>query len=479
MTSQKDAQVLLVDDDVALLRSTQFTLEMAGIGPIAIINDSRDVLSWLSKSSPQVILLDLSMPHISGLELLPKINKLLPDVPVIVMTAINELETAVDCMKLGAVDFLTKPVERALLLNRINKILDMHRLRKQLAEMSDRLLTGRLDKSEVFADIVTDSPKMMRIFQYLESIANSVEPVLISGETGVGKELVARALHSLVDINRPLIIENVAGLDDTVFSDTLFGHVKGAFTGADKLRQGLVEQAGNGTLVLDEIGDLSPSSQIKLLRLIQERTYTPLGADQQKSLRARILVTTHRDLNQLVADGTFRQDLYYRLITHKVLIPPLRERREEIYLLLSHFMRDAASSMNKKIPLPPKNIIDLLAAHPFHGNIRELRGMAMDAAAQYKGSGPLPLEMFHAAVRQRGGAGIMPTPSNSQYSPKPQQLHIQIPQELSLPTIKDGMKIMEKFLVEEALKRADGNQSRAASLLGLTRQAFYKRTRNQ
>ncbi|MBF0383390.1 MAG: sigma-54-dependent Fis family transcriptional regulator [Magnetococcales bacterium] len=476
MRSQKNAQVLLVDDDVALLRSTQFALEMAGIGPIAIIDDSRDVMGWLKEFSPQVILLDLSMPHLSGLELLPEINGEFPNIPIIVMTAINELETAVNCMKLGAVDYLTKPVERALLLNRINKILDLHRLKNQLAEMSDRLLTGRIDRSEVFSDIVTKSPKMKRIFQYLESVAFSDEPVLISGETGVGKELIARALHGLVDSSKPLIIENVAGLDDAVFSDTLFGHVKGAFAGADQPRQGLVEQAGDGTLVLDEIGDLSPNSQIKLLRLIQERTFTPLGADKQKKLNARILVTTHRDLEKLVSSGSFRQDLYYRLITHKVLIPPLRERREDVYLLLSYFLKDAARSMEKKIPLPPHDITDLLAAHPFHGNIRELRGMALDAAAQYKGSGPLPLEIFHAAVRHRSGVDIAPTTDDENSLP-PAQLHIKIAPEISLPTIKDGMKVMERFLVDEALRRADGNQSRAASLLGLTRQAFYKRTR--
>jgi DNA-binding NtrC family response regulator len=282
MADRLNDQILLIDDDDVFLESTKFMLEMAGIGPVAFINDSRQVMSRLLDYSPQVILLDLTMPNLSGLDLLPEIHKHHPNVSIIIMTGIQELETAVECMKLGATDFLTKPVERTHLISRVMKTLEVHELRKKLTKVSNHLLTGHLDQEEVFADIVTDSPKMLRVFQYLESIAHSLEPILITGETGVGKELISKAIHGLLDKSRPFIIENVAGLDDSMFSDTLFGHVQGAFTGADTIRQGLAEKAGNGTLVIDEIGDLSAASQVKLLRLIQERTFTPLGSDTPK-----------------------------------------------------------------------------------------------------------------------------------------------------------------------------------------------------
>ena len=472
MTTPNLATILMVDDDPPLLRATQINLERAGIGPVDTMADSRMVMSRLAQHQPQIMLLDLSMPHINGMELLPIIHKRYPNIAIIIMTATMDLHTAVDCMKMGAVDFLTKPVERASLVSRVLKTMEIQGLHGRLTEMSNRLLSGRVDQEEVFAPIITKSSKMIRIFQYLESIATSNEPVLITGETGVGKELVAQALHRLTLKDQPFIAENVAGIDDTIFADTLFGHVQGAFTGATHPRPGLVERAEHGTLLLDEIGDLSPSSQIKLLRLIQERTYSPLGSDHNKPLQARILVTTHQNLAELVSLGKFRQDLYYRLTTHKVTMPPLRERREDIYPLLLHFIRQAATAMNKKIPPPPESITDMLNNHPFSGNIRELRSMTMDAASQYKGSGPLPLTPFHTAMRTR----LLPIEIQPLSQPTPPTLHLELPITTPLPTLKEGFKIMETFLIEQALQRSQGNRSRAASLLGLSRQALYNRT---
>ena len=472
MLRQAKIPILLVDNDLTILYSTQLALESVGIGPVETLTDSRQVMQKLAEFQPQIVLMDLSMPHISGRKLLPEIRKQYPDISVIIITDTKDVDTAIACIKEGAVDFLTKPMESSQLVSRIGKAMELRGLHKQLSDVSKRLLTGRLDHPAAFSNILTSSPKMIRLFQYMESISNTQEPVLITGETGVGKELMGQALHYLRGKDQPLVIENVAGLDDSIFSDSLFGHVKGAFTGADTPRQGLVEKAGNGTLVLDEIGDLSPDSQIKLLRLIQERTYTPLGSDDPKPLQARILLTTHRDIEHLVAAGEFRQDLYYRLNTHKISIPPLRERREDLELLLPHFIKEAARSMDKFIPSPPTNLPGLLSNHHFSGNIRELRGMVFDAAAQYKGSGPLPLESFHTAVKERRN-----THSNNTLEINLHSINLEFPEDMSLPTLKEWLKDMEQLLIEQALKRASGNQSHAASLLGLSRQAFYKRSR--
>ncbi|MBF0189395.1 MAG: sigma-54-dependent Fis family transcriptional regulator, partial [Magnetococcales bacterium] len=286
------SHIVLVDDETPLLQATTFILKAAGFGRVTAIDDPRRVMESLANEEAQLLILDLSMPHISGLELLPKIRERYPLMAIIVMTAIMELETAVECMKKGADDYLTKPMERQHLLEAVDKALEKHALRAKVSDLSDRLVSGRLDHPEAFDRIVTKSPKMARIFQYLESVSRSKEPVLIHGETGTGKELAAEALHTLMGSELPMVVENVAGLDDALFADALFGHVKGAFSGADSDRQGLAAKAGAGVLVLDEIGDLSAHSQIKLLRLIQERRFTPIGSDEPKELKARIVVTT-------------------------------------------------------------------------------------------------------------------------------------------------------------------------------------------
>lgn len=468
--------VLLIDDDTQLLDSMQFMLEMAGVGPVAIIGDTRQVLAHLADSPPLVILLDLNMPYLSGLDLLPEIHRQHPDIAIIVLTANQELEAVVECMKCGATDYLTKPVERELLISRVKKTLEMHELRNQLTKLSEQLLTGRLDQPEVFASIVTRSPQMIRIFQYLESIAHFKEPVLITGETGVGKELIAKALHRLTGVDLPFVAENVAGLDENVFADTLFGHVKGAFTGAETERQGLASMAGDGTLMLDEIGDLNSASQIKLLRLVQERSFTPLGADTPRPFRARILVTTHRNLDEAVTKGEFRQDLFYRLTTHKVHIPPLRKRKEDIRMLLEYFIGEAACMLKYNIPMPVDNVINLLTMHAFPGNIRELRALAMDAAAQYKRSGSLPLGPFLDRIKKRTQDPKDTSSTLVSQDNSPSWL-LGVAKESNLPTLKEGLKQMEAFLVRQAMERADNNQSAAAAILGLTRQAFYKRLR--
>jgi transcriptional regulator with PAS, ATPase and Fis domain len=305
---------------------------------------------------------------------------------------------------------------------------------------------------------------MQALFRYVEAISASREPVLITGETGTGKELIAQALHALSNPNGEFVAINVAGLDDTVFSDTLFGHHKGAFTGAEQSRGGLIAAAAGGTLFLDEIGDLQESSQVKLLRLLQERKYYPLGADQSKTSQARIVVATNADLGQLIGQGKFRKDLFYRLRSHHLHIPPLRERRDDIRLLLNYFLDKSAQALNKPVPTAPAALYSLLKNYPFPGNVRELEGMIHDAVARH-GGGILSLKSFREAM------GHEQTLLEDQL---PGDLAVASLAELfpdRLPTLKEA----EHYLIAEALRRADSNQGLAAGLLGITRQALNKR----
>ncbi|HCZ15053.1 MAG TPA: two-component system response regulator, partial [Candidatus Accumulibacter sp.] len=254
--------VFLVDDDQSVLHATAAVLYSAGVANVQLVNDSRELLPALERQPASAVLLDLFMPHVTGNKLLPDIVHLYPELPVIVMTAAQDVETAVLSMKEGAFDYLVKPVEESRLVASVRHALEVQSLRRQMGVLKHYLLSDCLQHGEAFAGIITNSRKMRALFQYLEAVAVSAEPVLISGETGAGKEMFAHALHKLSGLAGQFVQVNVAGLDDTLFSDTLFGHRKGAFTGADQNRPGLIAQAGGGTLFLDEIGDLSMASQV-------------------------------------------------------------------------------------------------------------------------------------------------------------------------------------------------------------------------
>ena len=305
---------------------------------------------------------------------------------------------------------------------------------------------------------------MYAVFQYTETIAQTPMPVLITGETGVGKELIAAAIHKLSGRAGEFVSVNVSGLDDHLFSDTLFGHRKGAFTGADSPRKGLIEQASNGTLFLDEIGDLHMESQVKLLRLLQEGNYFPLGEDFPKMSTARTVVATNRDIQFLRDSETFRKDLYFRLQTHHIHVPPLRERSGDIPLLVNHFLDSAAETLGKETPTPPPELFTLLNTYQFPGNVRELEGMVLDAVSQHKG-GVLSIEPFRDKIGQESPV-LRETSETGE---------AEFAKELSalrkLPSLKAG----EQLMIAEALKRANGNQTVAAELLNMSRQALHNR----
>lgn len=456
--------ILLVDDEDEILFSTSLIFRTAGFSRVLTCNDSRRVMEILAREAVSLVILDLYMPHVSGYELLKELAGAYPQLPVIVMTAANDIEMAVDCIKAGAFDYFVKPVERSRLLTGAQRALELHQLRSQVSSLSEHLLTDRLQHEDAFATIITRSPRMRAVFHYLEAVAVTDQPLLINGETGVGKELVATTFHRLSGRPGPFIAVNAAGLDDLMFSDTLFGHTKGAFTGADTPREGLIAKAGDGTLFLDELGDLQPSSQLKLLRLLQEREYYPLGSDTPRRTNARIVVATNRDLKAMIGDGSFRKDLYYRLATHQVTIPPLRERREDLPLLLAHFLDEAAAAYKKPKPTTPPELCAHLASYDFPGNLRELRAMVFDAMARH-GKGVLSMASFREAIgsgRTTGECEPLAFLGTLAAGAAPAG---------RMPTLKEA----EELLIAHALRLANGNQGIAASYLGISRQALNKR----
>jgi DNA-binding NtrC family response regulator len=404
------------------------------------------------------------MPHLSGQELLQKIVRDYPGIPVILMTANDDIQTVVSCMKAGAFDYLVKPVESSQLVGRVKKAIEMRELSSELTKLNQRLLTDNLEHPEVFAAIDTGNKAMRAMFQYIEVVAGTRQPIMITGETGVGKELLARAIHDLSGCSGAYVPINVAGLDDNMFSDTLFGHRKGAFTGADQSREGLIEKASKGTLFLDEIGDLNEVSQVKLLRLLQEQEYYPVGSDLLKKSSARIVLATNRDIPEMIKAGTFRNDLYYRLFAHRVHIPPLRERPEDVPLLLDHMLAAAARKLGRKKPTPPPELAVLLGLYSFPGNVRELEALAFDAVARHT-SGVLSMESFRSVI---GDAQPMPQTGSTT---APDISKALIDYFGHFPTISE----IEEYMIGEAMKMAQGNQGMAAKLVGMGRQTLNKR----
>lgn len=460
-----DLPILLVDDEEAWLRSLSLTLRgTLGINNLIRCHESRKVMEILSEQDVGMVLLDLTMPYLSGEDLLQMIGQEYPDVPIIILSGLNQLETAVRCMQLGAVDYYVKTEEKERLIGGIQRAMAARSLRQENRRLKKQVLDGELEHPELFAAIHTTSRKMRALFQYIEAVATSSEPILITGESGVGKELVAKAIHQLARPQASWVAVNVAGLDDNHFSDTLFGHTRGAFTGADRERRGMIEEATGGTLFLDEIGDLSLVSQVKLLRLLQEGEYFHLGSDVPCKSRSSIVLATNVDLDALQNKGAFRRDLYYRLKAHHVHIPPLRERLEDLPVLLDAFFDEAARTLNKKRPAVPHGLAELLSTYAFPGNVRELRAMVFNALSLHK-SHKLSFDYFKQAI----GYGQNDAPPQPESALVGEEGGVAFPQRL--PTLDE----LGEMVVVEAMRRAGGNQTLAASFLGITRQGLSKR----
>jgi DNA-binding NtrC family response regulator len=454
--------VLLVDDEVQFLQSAAITLRVAGFD-VTTCSRGSEALTIIAGRQFGVVVLDILMPERSGSELLPEIRKISPATQVVMLTAVNDVETAVSCMRQGAFDYLVKSVEKDRIITTVRRALDMVELSAENRLLKDRLLRNRLEHPEMFETIVTRNSRLIAVFQYIEAIAQSSMPVLIQGETGTGKELIAKAIHNASGRKGNFVSVNAAGLNDALFCDALFGHERGAFTGAEGKRGGLVAKASGGTLFLDEIGELAPESQVKLLRLLEERTYYPTGSDTQRTTDARFVVATNKDLAKHQKDGLFRADLYFRLEAHKIDLPPLRERREDVSLLIDTFIEEAAEQQKKEPFTVPQSVYTLLQEYSFPGNIRELRNMIIDAVSVAKTS--VFDDSYFLERLKNNQAGHPDTRQSDNFTKE------SISRWSHLPSLKEA----EQMLVDEALRRSNGNQTVAAQLLEMTRSALNKR----
>ena len=471
--------ILIVDDETMALSSYELSLHTGGINNVISCKDSRHAMNIVERQDIDLVILDLMMPHVDGQELLNQMNTMYPEIPIIIASGKQDVDVAIDCMKYGAVDYLNKPINCDELIGRVKKALNESELKKAAKDIQDAMFApSDMINKNIFDNIITQDSQMLNLFKYVEAVAKYDKPVLITGETGVGKELFARAIHKASGRAGEFVAVNAAGLEDNMFADTLFGHCKGAFTGAFNDRKGVIEKADNGTLFLDEIGDLSLPSQVKILRLLQEHEYTPLGTDNNKKSNARIVLATHRDLHDLQMSNQFRKDLYYRIATHHIHIPSLRERKDDIILLMDYFLNNILKGIEKNITGFHSQLLPLLKQYHFPGNVRELEGMMYDAISNSE-SQLLSAKVFKQHIERNG-------PTHDANSNFDLNEEMEILEELGesqitieellkmLPELPD-QKTMMKVLTDEAMNRSDNNQRAAAKILGISPQALSAR----
>lgn len=442
--------LLLVDDEPSWLHSLSFTLEYSGgFSNLQTCADSRDLIGMLRCRKYSLVLLDLVMPHVAGEDLLVQIGRECPELPVIVLSGLNQLETAVRCMKLGAFDYYVKTTEPDRLLAGIHRALEIRGLQHENRELASRLLRRELRHPEAFAAMTTRNPQLEAVFRYLEAIADSPGPLLITGEAGTGRSRAAQAFHRLACPEGPCIPLDAAGLGEQAFTTRLCGDGSGA---------GLLVAARGGMLLLSGIHALSIPAQGVLAQLLLSGEYLPVGSQVPVRLETRLVCTASSELPEMVNESRFRKDLFYRLSVHHVSLPPLRERCEDLPLLIEQFVADACAFDRRHKPAIPRTLAPLLATYPFPGNLVELRNLVFLAVEQSP-SARLALEPF----RQHLARQVAPSAGAGKDPAAPLLL---VPGRL--PTLGEARDL----IIQEALRRANGSQSIAARLLGISQPAL-------
>ena len=451
----KDKSILIVDDDPAIcfafkktFATLHYTTEEAYNGIEAI--------NKINQNKPTLIFMDITMPEMDGLAALEKIKKINPLIPIIVITGDGNMETAIRAMKMGAFDYLTKPLDIEKVRITAQRAIELMQMKNQIDE-----LQHQLKNKEEGTNIIGQHSQMQDLFKKIGVISNTPNTtnVLILGETGTGKELVARVIHENGSHStQPFQAINCTVLPENLLESELFGHEKGAFTGADHRKPGKFELAGEGTLFLDEIGDMPETLQKKLLRVIQERSFERLGGNEQIKLNARIIAATHRELKDAVKKGTFREDLYYRLNVMEVVLPPLRDRKEDIPLLANYFLNKYTDRLEKKFTGITSEVMKTLSRYSFPGNVRELENIIERAVA---------LERGEVLSMQSLPQGLLIDESDK-------SVNIPILSKEFSSAKKIIIEAFEKKFLLERLKETRGNVSEAARIAGIERQSFQR-----
>ena len=445
------AKILAVDDEPDMVETLEQILSGADY-EVHVATESLKAFDMVAKERPDLIITDLVMPELDGINFLERVKAHYPHIPVILLTGYATVDTAVEAMKKGASDYLSKPFHAEELLLRVEKCLTWSE-----TDEENRYLRDRIQREDQNSSIIGQSRALWQVVQLADKVAPTDAAVLLLGESGTGKDLLARTIHNRsMRRDGPFFSVNCAALAENLLESELFGHERGAFTGATETKKGIFEVANNGTLFLDEISETGPSFQARLLRVVQDGQFLRVGGNRHLKTDVRLISSSNRDIQQAIDDGSFRSDLFYRLSGIQIHVPPLRERREDIPLLACHFVEKYANEMRRPVPTIAPEALLLLTNYSWPGNVRELRNTIERALILGQGdvieAEQLPKEVTATALAE----------------PEP-ELSFHIPQ--------TGLRLtdLEKKLVEEALELAEGNQVQAARLLGISRDAFRNR----
>jgi DNA-binding NtrC family response regulator len=446
----KDTPVLVVDDDEGLLLSMKATLISAGLPEPALVSDSRRVIELFQAQRFPLVLLDLMMPLLGGMEVLRQIKEKFPDTDCVIVSAMDDVPTAVQAMSSGACDYLVKPLNRDKLVALVRNHIERYRFQDDLARLGRKKVFDNLKNPGAFDHLIAEDESMALVFHQVEAVAGTDYSVVINGESGTGKEVLARVIHRLSSRSKaPFYAVNMASFSKTLFEDEFFGHARGAYTDAGSERRGFFEAANNGTLFLDEITELDPSLQAKLLRVIEEREFYRLGSSEVRNVDVRIIAATNRDIAEEILKGRFRADLFYRINTYSIKIPPLRDRQTDILPLARHFLKLHAGANKKKITDLDQGLCERLLAYPFPGNVRELENVIAAAVLLEKDK-----HLSLASAR-----ALLP------YEGPERRRHVEL---LTLDEL-------ERRHIERVLEATGGNRPKAAKILGINVSTIYRK----
>jgi len=451
-TDPRPARILVVDDERSMRELLAIVLRREGY-EVLLAENGRAAIETLEREPVDILISDIKMPDLSGVEVLRAAKQIDQNILGIMITAFASTETAVEAMRLGACDYLSKPFDVDLLRMKVREKIENRQLRQE-----NVLLKRTLGLTHQFSNIIGRSETMLDMFKMIETVARTNSTILLTGESGTGKGLVAQAIHfHSLRRDRPLVAVNCGAMPETLLESELFGHMRGSFTGADANKKGLIEVAERGTVFLDEIGEMSAVMQVKLLRVLQERKFRRVGGLEEMQADIRVIAATNQDLSKRVADGRFREDLFYRINVIPIVLPPLRERREDIPLLADHFLAKYSEQMGKHVVGVSHDALQLMLRYDWPGNIRELENMIERAVALESTPSVLP-DSLPPTIRgdvPRGAAG------------QPED---------GLPDsgfdLEAHVKGIERGYIAEALKRAGGVQVKAAELLGMSFRSF-------